>query len=96
MSGKSIAVVLSCLMTIGSLDAAWSAPASAPRTASVRNAQSPLPPAGPATIKQAQGSDWTGPLIGAAVTGGIFLAVLLLINDDADGPATSTGTAALQ
>lgn len=97
MSGKSIAVLLSCLVTLGSLDAAWSAPAStAPRTASVRNTQSPLPPGGPATIKHAQGSDWTGPLIGAAVTGGIFLAVLLLINDDADGPATSTGTAALQ
>ena len=90
MSGKSIAVLLSCLMTIGSLDAAWSAPASTPPTASVRNTQSPLPPGGPATIKQAQGADWSGPLIGAAVTGGIFLAVLLLINDDADGPATTT------
>jgi hypothetical protein len=63
---------------------------------SARNAQSPLPPAGPATLKQAQGTDWSGPLLGAVVTGGIFLAVLLLINDDADGPATSTGTVALQ
>jgi hypothetical protein len=96
MSGKSIAVLLSFFMTIGSLDAAWSAPASAPPPAgSVRNAQSPLPPAGPATIKQAQGTDWSGPLLGAVVTGGIFLAVLLLINDDADGPATSTTTATL-
>jgi len=96
MSGKSIAVLLSCLLTFGSVEAAWSAPAStAPRTASVRNAQSPLPPAGPATIKLAQGADWTGPLIGAAVTGGIFLAVLLLINDDADGPAATTTTATL-
>jgi hypothetical protein len=91
MSCKSIAMILSCLMTIGSLDAASSAPAATPpRTVSAPNAQSPLPPAGPATIKQAQGTDWTGPLIGAAVTGGIFLAVLLLINDDADGPATTT------
>ena len=96
MSGKLMAVLLSCLVTIGSLDAAWSAPASmASRTASVRNGQSPLPPAGPATIKLAQGTDWSGPLIGAAVTGGIFLAVLLLINDDADGPAASTTTATL-
>jgi hypothetical protein len=96
MSGKSIAVFLSCLVTVGSLDAAWSAPAStALRTAPVRNAQSPLPPAGPATIKLAQGADWSGPLIGAVVTGGIFLAVLLLINDDADGPATTTTTATL-
>jgi hypothetical protein len=91
MSRRSIAVLLSFLVMIGSFDVAWSAPGSAaPRTASARNAQSPLPPAGPATIKQAQAADWTGPLIGAAVTGGIFLAVLLLINDDADGPATST------
>jgi hypothetical protein len=57
--------------------------------------QSPLPPAGPATIRQAQGSDWRGPLIGAAVTSGIFLAILLLINDDADGPATTSTTATL-
>jgi len=96
MPGKSIAMLLSCLVTIGSFNAAWSAPAStAPRIAPVRNAQSPLPPAGPATIKLAQGADWSGPLIGAAVTGGIFLAVLLLINDDADGPAASTTTATL-
>lgn len=96
MPGKSIAMLLSCLVTIGSFDAAWSAPASrASQTASVRNAQTPLPPAGPATIKLAQGADWSGPLIGAAVTGGIFLAVLLLINDDADGPAASTTTATL-
>jgi hypothetical protein len=39
--------------------------------------------------------DWSGPLIGAVVTGGIFLAVLLLINDDADGPATTSTTATL-
>ena len=91
MSGKPIAVLLSCLVMIGSLDIAWSAPASAPPpAASVRNAQPPLPPAGPATVKQAQGTDWSGPFIGAAVTGGIFLAVLLLINDDADGPAITT------
>lgn len=97
MSGKWIAVLLSCFMAVGSLDSAWSAtPAMPPRVSPAQNKQSPLPPAGPATIKQAQGTDWSGPLLGLAVTGGIFLAVLLLINDDADGPATSTGTAALE
>ena len=90
MSFKSIAVVLSCVVLMQS--AAWSAPAvQAPPAALVRNLVSPLPPAGPATVKQAQGTDWSGPLLGAAVAGGIFLAVLLLINDDAEGPfATST------
>jgi hypothetical protein len=98
MSRTSIAVLLSCLMAVGSLEAAArSAAAAAPGSIRApRNTQSPLPPAGPATIKQAQAADWTGPLIGAAVTGGIFLAVLLLINDDADGPATTATTATLQ
>ena len=94
MSCNAIAALLSCLMAIATFDTAWSAPrAEPPSTARTRNVQSPLPPAGPATIKQAQATDWTGPLIGAAVTGGIFLAVLLLINDDADGPASTSTTA---
>jgi len=93
MSCKSIAVLLSCLIAAAGFDSAWSAPtAEPPRTGSARNVQPPLPPAGPATIKQAQGNDWRGPLIGAAITGGIFLAVLLLINDDADGPTVTTAT----
>lgn len=96
MASKSLAMVLSCLVTVAGVDPAWSASADEPsRTVSVRNAHSPLPPAGAATIKQAQASDWNGPLIGAAVTGGIFLAMLLLINDDADGPATTSTTATL-
>jgi len=89
MSFKSIAVVLSCLVMMQG--PAWSASDSTPRPpASATNAASPLPPAGPATVKQAQGMDWSGPLLGAAVTAGIFLAVLLLINDDAEGPFTTT------
>ena len=91
MSFKSIAVVLSLLVTIQS--PAWSAPVTAPPPSPpARNAAPPLPPGGPATIKQAQGTDWSGPLLGAAVTAGIFLAVLLLINDDAEGPFTTTTT----
>ena len=91
MSLKSIALVLSCAVMMQG--AAWSAPLSTPSpSAPAKSAPSPLPPAGPATIKQAQGTDWNGPLLGAAVTGGIFLAVLLLINDDADGPSTPTTT----
>jgi hypothetical protein len=92
MSLKSIAVVLTCFVMMQG--PAWSAPTSTPPPSSpARNAAPPLPPAGPATIKQAQGMDWSGPLLGAAVTAGIFLAVLLLINDDAEGPFTTTTTA---
>ena len=91
MSLKSIAVVVTCLVMMQG--PAWSAPVAAPPpSAPVRNNVSPLPPGGPATIKQAQGMDWRGPLIGAAVTAGIFLAVLLLINDDADGPFSTTSS----
>lgn len=90
MSFKSMAVFLSCLVISGGVGTAWSAPAVPPPSRLGQNAVSPLPPAGAATIKQAQGMDWRGPLLGAAVTGGIFAAVLLLINDDANGPTTST------
>jgi hypothetical protein len=52
---------------------------------------SPPLPAGPAAgVQQAQAMDWSGPLIGAAVTGGIFLAMILLIDDGDDDTATST------
>src|SRR5690349_3141673 len=91
MPRSGIAVLVSCLMAVGGVEVAWSAPAGEySRGAPARNLQSPLPPAGAATIRQAQGMDWSGPLIGAVVTGGIFLAILLLINDDADGPAATT------
>lgn len=90
MSMNMIAAILFCLVATASAGSAWSAPAVPPSPTSSRNSQLPLPPAGAATIKQAQGMDWSGPLLGAAVTGGIFLAVLLLINDDASGPAVTT------
>ena len=75
-----IATLLAGIVMIGT---AGAAPPSAPQT-------SPLPPGGAAGIKQAQGADWSGPLIGAAVTDGIFLALLLLVDTDDDGPVTST------
>jgi hypothetical protein len=85
------ALLLSSAVMIASLDSAWSAPttASSPSAAG-RQTASPLPPGGPAGIRQAQGTDWSGPLLGAAVAGGIFLALLLLIDEDATGPVTST------
>jgi hypothetical protein len=91
MSNISIAALLSCVVMIGSANAAWATPNTDPaRPASVSSMATPLPPGGAAGIKQAQGTDWSGPLLGAAVTGGIFLALLLLVDHDDTGPVTST------
>ena len=93
MPNGSIAVLLSSVVIVGSANAAWAASIAAPApSTSVSRIASPLPPGGAAGIKQAQGADWSGPLIGAAVTGGIFLAMLLLIDGDDTGPVTSTTT----
>jgi len=91
MSKIAIAALLSCVVMSGSSGASWAWNAMAP-SGSVSKMGTPLPPAGAAGIKQAQGTDWSGPLLGAAVTGGIFLALLLLVDGDDTGPATSTTT----
>ena len=89
MTRTSIAVLFSAAVMIGSLDTAWSAPnANLTASNSVQKNESPLPPGGAAGIRQAQGTDWSGPLIGAAVTGGIFLAILLLVEGDDSGVDT--------
>jgi Ion channel len=83
MSKIALAALLSCVVMIGSPCAAWTAPNAAPApSASAPRLASPLPPGRAAGVKQAQRTDWSGPLIGAAVTGGIFLAMLLLIDND--------------
>jgi hypothetical protein len=84
---------------------AWSAPVGATAvqtavattdTAQVSAAAtnpSPLPPAGAAGIKEAQGFT-VGPLLGVALVVGTVLIIYLLLHDDRDddeGPAT-TGT----
>jgi hypothetical protein len=91
MLSKSFRVLLSCLVLIAAVTTGSHADAVGSASTIARNS-SPLPPAGAASIKEAQGTDWSGPLLGAAVTGGIFLAILLLINDDADGPAVTSTT----
>lgn len=88
-----LTVLLLSIVMIGSLDTAWSAPnANLATPNSVQKNESPLPPGGAAGIKQAQGTDWSGPLIGAAVTGGIFLAILLLVQDEDSGVDTAPVT----
>jgi hypothetical protein len=91
MPNVAIAALLSCVVMIGSANAAWAQPNATPSPpASALRTASPLPPGGAAGIKQAQGTDWSGPLLGAAVTGGIFLGLLLLVDSDDSGPVTST------
>ena len=93
MPHKLIAVLLSTVVMIGSLNTASSAPNANPAPSnSVPKTQSPLPPGGAATIKQAQETQTSGPLLGAAVTGGIFLAMLLLVQGEDAGPLTGPVT----
>jgi hypothetical protein len=52
----------------------------------------PLPAGGAATVRTAQGTETNGVLLGAAVTGSIFLALLLLVDGDDTGPVTAPVT----
>ena len=91
MPNVAIAALLSCVVMIGSANAASAQPNATPSPSASPSITAPLlPPGGAAGIKQAQRTDWSGPLIGAAVTGGIFLALLLLVDGDDTGPVTST------
>ena len=84
------AALVTCVVMIGSANAAWAAPNATPSSSAPALKIAPLSPGGAAGIKQAQGADWSGPLLGAAVAGGIFLALLLLVESDDTGPVTST------
>jgi hypothetical protein len=75
--------LLLAVALIGTVDPSWGASAS--------GTVSPLPPAGAAGVKEAQG-EARGILLGAAVTGGIFVAILLLVDGEDSGPVTATAT----
>jgi hypothetical protein len=97
MSRKLMAVFLSSALAFGSVStSAWSAndPANSAQTATVQtvvNNKSPLPPAGAAGIKEAQGienSPWLG--IGLVV---LFVGVAwLLLDDDEEEEDSTPGT----
>lgn len=91
MPNVAIAALLACAVMIGSIGAvvAQSNATASPPVPASKSAPL-LPPGGAAGIKRAQGADWSGPLIGAAVTGGIFLVLLLVVDSDDTGPVTST------
>jgi hypothetical protein len=95
-----MAVLLSSALVFGGVStSAWSAPelSGASQAQSVQSTeqanQAPLPPAGAAGIKQAQGIFGEYPLLTLAlVAGAIALVWILLDDDDDDEEAPSTGT----
>ena len=90
MSRKLMAVLVSTAMAFGSVStSAWSAgePAKQPtQTSTVAKNKSPLPAAGAAGIKQAQGAgDNSALILGGLILGSIVLAILLTEDDDGSG-----------
>lgn len=99
MSQKLMAVLLSSALVFGNIStSAWSAPAvsgvnqdQSVQSGDRANNQAPLPPAGAAGIKQAQGVLGEYPLLTIAlVAGAIALVWILLDDDDDDEEAPST------
>jgi len=95
MSRKLMAVLISTAMAFGSVSTSgWSAGEPAKQTAqtsvTAKN-QSPLPAAGAAGIKQAQGAgDNSAWILGGLIVGTILLAILLTEDDDDSGGPPST------
>jgi hypothetical protein len=94
-----MAVLLSSALAFGSVStSAWAAPDVSGQAQSVQTSdqaknQAPLPPAGAAGIKQAQGVFGEYPLLTLAlVAGAIVLVWILLDDDDDDEEVPSTGT----
>ena len=96
MSRKLLAVLVSTAMAFGSVTtSAWSAgePAKQATTAVAAKNQSPLPAAGAAGIKQAQGAgDNSALILGGLIVGSIVLALLLTEDDDGGGGPITTGS----
>lgn len=97
MSRKLMAILVSSALVFGTVGtSAWSAPSGskavetqAVQTVAPANNPSPLPPAGAAGIKQAQGFQ-DSPWFGIGVVVGLFVIGVLLLQDDDDDEATST------
>ena len=101
MSRKLMAALLSSALVLGNIStSAWSAPdvSGANQAQSVQGAdpaqnQAPLPPAGAAGIKQAQGFISEYPILTIALVVGAGVLIWLLVDDDDDeDEAPSTGT----
>jgi hypothetical protein len=97
MSRKLMAVLVSTAMALGSVStSAWSAGEPAKQTTQTSVAaknQSPLPAAGAAGIKQAQGAgDNSALILGGLIIGSIVLAILLTEDDENNGGPITTNT----
>jgi len=91
-----MAVLISGALTFGNVNtSAWSATdasgateAHSVQTGDSVNNQAPLPPAGAAGIKQAQGLLEEHPLLTVAIVAGIVAIVWILLDDDDEAPDT--------
>ncbi|MET0594848.1 MAG: hypothetical protein ABW133_19260 [Polyangiaceae bacterium] len=96
MSRKLMAVLVSTALAFGNVTtSAWAAgePAKAAQTSIATKNQSPLPAAGAAGIKQAQGAgDNSALILGGLIVGSIVLALLLTQDDDDDSGGPPSGT----
>ena len=97
MSRKLMAVLVSTALAFGNVTtSAWAAgePAKqAAQTSVATKNQSPLPAAGAAGIKQAQGAgDNSALILGGLIVGSIVLALLLTNDDEDDSGGPPTGT----
>jgi hypothetical protein len=92
MSRKLMAMLVSSALVFGSVTtSAWSATDTAGATPTQNS--SPLPPAGAAGIKQAQGFDENSPWLGLGIVAGIVIIAWVLLDDDDEyEEAPSTGT----
>ena len=99
MSRKLMTILLSSALVFANVSTtAWSATGSsgAPQTSSsassdpVKN-QAPLPPAGAAGIKQAQGLT-DSPVLMIAIAIGVIALIWILVDDDGEDDSAPTGT----
>ena len=95
MSRKLMAALLSTTLVLGGVStSAWAAPDANQAQSGQAQNQAPLPPAGAAGIKQAQGFIEEFPILTLAVIGGVIALVWVLLddNDDDEEAPSTTGT----
>lgn len=99
MTRKLMAILVSSTLVLGNVNSAWSASGTEGtqqtqwvQTASLVKNESPLPPAGAAGIKQAQGFVQDYPLLTIALVAGIVALVWILVDDDDDDDDSTPGT----